>query len=462
MQDALLQALDRIQTFHYGGKGSLYAWISRIAINKAVNDIKRRRWRMVSLDLRTHDELPEPADETVAAIPQETMLTWIARLPDLRRAVFNLYCIDGFSHKEIAGILGISEKGSAALAGLAAVLLLHRPGMPDEGVQSVRQQEVPVVAVTDSAKVAAPVPAKPLVAQTNVPEAVPQPVARPLQPESITQTEDGELAEAMEETVPAGPPELAPVPSLNEETVIPAPVDVVLPDPPVVESVALVPPVLIGETVKTKENPKVVLQVIGATTGSLLTAAVTTFASYSLANNWSSEDLGKYYHDSEGRLVPIKETDWKYEHGLPLRFGLSFKVPISDRLGITTGFEYAQYTTKQTLIPTGAVFTGHKYYVGVPVRLDWSLFSSRWLDVYVGGGMELDMHVRTSETVLPNLSLIGAGGIQFNMSRRIGIYVEPMLNWAVPFAGQGVDTYRREQSVFSVATGLRVNLGKTE
>ena len=48
-------------------------------------------------------------------IPQEKLLEWIARLPTLRRTVFNLYCIDGYSHKEIGKMLGISEKGSAGV-----------------------------------------------------------------------------------------------------------------------------------------------------------------------------------------------------------------------------------------------------------------------------------------------------------------------------------------------------------
>ena len=115
MQDALIQALDKIQTFQYRGKGSLYGWIGRIAINKAVNQIKRQRWRMVSLDFRVNDNIPEPTEENITAIPQEKLLEWIARLPDLRRTVFNLYCIDGYSHKEIGEMLGITEKGSAGV-----------------------------------------------------------------------------------------------------------------------------------------------------------------------------------------------------------------------------------------------------------------------------------------------------------------------------------------------------------
>ena len=115
MQESLIQVLDKIQSFSYKGKGSLYGWISRIAINKALNQIKRQRWRTVSLDIRSQENIPDPAEEEMEAIPQEKLLEWIARLPHLRRAVFNLYCIDGYSHKEIGQLLGISEKGSAGV-----------------------------------------------------------------------------------------------------------------------------------------------------------------------------------------------------------------------------------------------------------------------------------------------------------------------------------------------------------
>ena len=114
MQESLIQALDKIATYKYSGKGSLYGWISRIAINRALNQIRRKRWKTVSLDLR-EDSIPDPTEEEMSMIPQEKLLEWIAKLPDVRRAVFNLYCIDGYSHKEIGEMLGISEKGSAGM-----------------------------------------------------------------------------------------------------------------------------------------------------------------------------------------------------------------------------------------------------------------------------------------------------------------------------------------------------------
>ena len=114
MQESLIQALDKIASYRYSGKGSLYGWISRIAINRALNQIRRKRWKTVSLDLR-EDSIPDPTDEEMATIPQEKLLEWISKLPDVRKAVFNLYCIDGYSHKEIAEMLKISEKGSAGM-----------------------------------------------------------------------------------------------------------------------------------------------------------------------------------------------------------------------------------------------------------------------------------------------------------------------------------------------------------
>lgn len=115
MQEALIRALDRISTFTYTGKGSLYGWISRIAINMAINHIRRKRWKTVSLDLLPQDRIPEPTEKEMETIPQEKLLEIISQLPEVRRAVFNLYCLDGHSHREIGELLGISEKGSASV-----------------------------------------------------------------------------------------------------------------------------------------------------------------------------------------------------------------------------------------------------------------------------------------------------------------------------------------------------------
>ena len=126
MLETLVQALDKIGTYKYTGEGSLYAWVSRIAINKAINQIRRHRWRFVSLDHEAQDHIPEPTEEEMLAIPAEKLREWVSQLPDLRRAVFNLYCLDGYSHKEIGRMLGISERGSTSVMAKARKQLKER------------------------------------------------------------------------------------------------------------------------------------------------------------------------------------------------------------------------------------------------------------------------------------------------------------------------------------------------
>ena len=115
MHDAFIKAYDKLPGFRYSGEGSLYAWLRRLTVNLALDRLRRKRLRLVPLDERGVDAAPDPPDEAMAALPLEKMLDLVASLPPERKAVFNLYCLDGWSHREIADRLGITEKGSASL-----------------------------------------------------------------------------------------------------------------------------------------------------------------------------------------------------------------------------------------------------------------------------------------------------------------------------------------------------------
>ena len=114
LQDTFIAAFDKIDRFSYRGEGSLYAWFSRIAVNRAVDRIRKTRWSRLSLRI-VEETVPEPSTEEAELIPQEKMLDFISSLPKMKRAVFNLYCMEGYSHREIGEMLGISEKGSASM-----------------------------------------------------------------------------------------------------------------------------------------------------------------------------------------------------------------------------------------------------------------------------------------------------------------------------------------------------------
>ena len=123
MQESMIKALDKISQFDFKGAGSLYAWISRIAINMALNNIRKKKSQPIAEDQSIMDVVPDPSVDKMESIPQEKLLEMISLLPESRRAVFNLYCIDGYSHKEIGKMLGISEKGSAGILAKARAQL---------------------------------------------------------------------------------------------------------------------------------------------------------------------------------------------------------------------------------------------------------------------------------------------------------------------------------------------------
>lgn len=115
LHDSFLKVLEQMPSFRYQGSGSLLAWISRIAINTALADIRRHKFRIMLMVASIPEPLPEPTDEELDLIPMEKLLEFISKLPETQRAVFNMFCIDGYTHKEIAEQLGISVKGSTSM-----------------------------------------------------------------------------------------------------------------------------------------------------------------------------------------------------------------------------------------------------------------------------------------------------------------------------------------------------------
>ncbi len=127
MHDAMIKAMDNFRSFRYAGEGSIWAWMSRITVNMAVDRLKENsRFRHIPFDEVSGAEVEnalEPDAESVRAVPDDVLDEMIAGLPPVKRTVFNMYCIDGFSHKDIAKALGISERGSTSILAKARATL---------------------------------------------------------------------------------------------------------------------------------------------------------------------------------------------------------------------------------------------------------------------------------------------------------------------------------------------------
>ena len=88
-------------------KGSIHAWVKKIIINEALDHIKQRS-RFSSNELDTAEQ-PVINNEIIEKIDAAEIMLLIKELPPATHAVFVLYAIDGYSHKEIAEQLSISE-----------------------------------------------------------------------------------------------------------------------------------------------------------------------------------------------------------------------------------------------------------------------------------------------------------------------------------------------------------------
>lgn len=110
LNEGFFRALTHINTFKDGGIDGLLAWIRKIMINQCLQYIRNRR------NNRFFDELDTIIENITVVqdlqIDAELYFGQISQLHDNYRTVFNLYVIDGYSHKEISNLLGIGEATS--------------------------------------------------------------------------------------------------------------------------------------------------------------------------------------------------------------------------------------------------------------------------------------------------------------------------------------------------------------
>ena len=130
LQDTLVRALRGFSQFKWRGKGSLGGWLNRMAVNMSLNYLRDNRHMLqaVSLDERPEAGLvadePTPAD--VEGLDLAELMRIVEELPTGYRTVFNLYCIEGYSHREIASELGISVNTSSSQLARAKAMLARK------------------------------------------------------------------------------------------------------------------------------------------------------------------------------------------------------------------------------------------------------------------------------------------------------------------------------------------------
>lgn len=121
LSNAFVKIFSKINS--YAGGGSFEGWLRKIVVNESLNFIRYQKNWFVEVNLNHHQE---PAtDTTFEDESAAQLLALINTLPLGYKAVFNLYAIEGYSHKEIAALLQISEGASKSQLSMARQQLQH-------------------------------------------------------------------------------------------------------------------------------------------------------------------------------------------------------------------------------------------------------------------------------------------------------------------------------------------------
>ncbi len=120
LQEAFIKVFRSIKDFR--GDGSLEGWVRRIVVRTAIDHLRQRQ----SLDKLETEEFYSESHTQNEALPNlqmGEMISRINKLPDGARVVFNLFAVEGYTHREIAEELNISEGTSKSQYNRARNLL---------------------------------------------------------------------------------------------------------------------------------------------------------------------------------------------------------------------------------------------------------------------------------------------------------------------------------------------------
>lgn len=150
------------------------------------------------------------------------------------------------------------------------------------------------------------------------------------------------------------------------------------------------------------------------------------------------------------------------DHKQPLSFGLSVRKNLPKGFSIETGLTYTYLDSDVKYEGSSENFSQQLHYLGIPVRASWNFVDNKSFTMYVSAGGALEKCVYgkiggETETVKPvQASVMGAVGAQYNVSRHVGVYVEPGVSYFFN-DGSSIQTIRKENPFnITLQAGVRL------
>ncbi|MBK5212689.1 MAG: sigma-70 family RNA polymerase sigma factor [Flavobacteriaceae bacterium] len=122
LQDAFITIFNKVE--QYKGKGSFEGWMKRVTVNTVLQKYRKQRTFEIVGEGQIEDEAEVEIENE--EIPLDFLLKIVQELPDRYRLVFSMYVMDGYQHKEIAEMLGISDGTSKSNLARARMILKNK------------------------------------------------------------------------------------------------------------------------------------------------------------------------------------------------------------------------------------------------------------------------------------------------------------------------------------------------
>ena len=228
----------------------------------------------------------------------------------------------------------------------------------------------------------------------------------------------------------------------------------------------------------------------GAARWTLSTSAMTGMGASSVTNSTATyvEAVGPdnvIWADNPQLGIGIfnqgKSVKTEYKHRLPVRVGLNVAYRLTDRLSVESGVSYTRLSSDMKDGTKDNYSSGSQKldYIGVPLNVKYRAFGYRRLSVYASAGLLTEKCVSgktTHEYVISGekkkheaedvaakpwqLSVNAALGVQFDVLRNVGVYVEPGVSYYFDDRSPLSTIYKEKPLNFNLNLGVRYTIGK--
>lgn len=120
LQDGFVKVYKNLSRFR--GDGSFEGWIRRILVNTAIEHLRRKTY-LKPIAEKEENTISYKETTVLDSLGEKDILKLISQLSPGYRTVFNLYVVEGYTHKEVGDILGIGEGTSKSQLARAKMIL---------------------------------------------------------------------------------------------------------------------------------------------------------------------------------------------------------------------------------------------------------------------------------------------------------------------------------------------------